>query len=103
MNANSLPLILASMLSLSSMSAHAAADWIRGNITNITSTASGLYLQLNVGAPTNCAAGSWMVIPETNKTMIATALSYYMIGGRQADIYVVWQNSTCVVTQFDPA
>jgi len=87
------------------MPSKAAAHWLRGDIVDITSIPEGLLVKLDTGVPTNCSgvANGWMLIAEENRTMLATALSFYISGGRTADIYVSpLSNGRCPVTQFDP-
>lgn len=86
--------------------AGAADTYQTGTINNITSTPSGLMLMLDNGPPTNCNGTpyGWMLIPEANKTMIATALMLWATGQRGVAVYTnaYTGNGFCTITQFDP-
>jgi hypothetical protein len=60
----------------SSTVAQNAANYVSGSITGQTSGPAGLYVQVSGGLPTNCAgtAWGWMLIPETNKSMVSLTL-----------------------------
>ena len=84
----------------------AADTWQRGTINNITSTQQGLLIRLDTGLPDNCAGTpyGWMLIPEANKTLIATTLMLWAMGTRSVDIYTVGRpnGGYCVIEQVDP-
>ncbi len=88
-----------------SNSVYAAEFYLSGNISNITSHAGGLMLMLDSGVPDDCigAPYGWMLIPESNTTMIATALMTYSLG-KGATVYVnpYPGSGRCVINQFDP-
>lgn len=89
---------------LSAPNAHAGADWLRGNISDMTTTAAGLFIKLDTGMPTNCIGVStygWMLIPEANRTMGSFAMGKWFTQQRGVDVYVVVQGGMCVVTQVD--
>ena len=84
-----------------------AADvYLGGTMTNITSTASGLMIMLDTGLPTNCAGSpyGWMLIRESNKTMIAVALMAWHTGNRNITVYTdnSVAGSYCTINQVDP-
>jgi hypothetical protein len=79
-----------------------------GTMSNITSTPDGLMIMLDSGVPTNCNGTpyGYMLIPQANKTMIATALLTWVSGNRQVTVYTSWAtpgNGYCTINQFDPA
>ena len=85
----------------------AAENWLRGNISEVTTTARGLMIRLDSGLPTNCTGTSmgWMLIPEANKTMVSTTLLLWITGRRVIDVYTSAPSagdSYCSVTQVDP-
>lgn len=85
--------------------APAAETYHSGALNNITSTASGLMVMLDTGLPDNCAGTpyGWMLIPELNKTMIATALLMWATGSRLVTIYTTPNpGGYCIVNQLDP-
>jgi len=100
-----LAVVIASM-GLAQSSAYAADSYLGGTMTNITSTPAGLMIMLDSGVPTNCTGTGygWMLIPEANKTMIATALTMWVTGQRGVVVYTNGYNgqSFCVINQFDP-
>lgn len=61
---------------------------------------------LDAGVPTNCVGTpiGWMLIRESNKTMIATALAAWHSGNRDVTVYTdnVVPGYFCVINQFDP-
>ncbi len=79
---------------------------LNGQIINITSTASGLMLMLDTGVPDNCHGTpyNWLLIPESNKAMIATLLMFYSLDkNRGFTIYTdTLISGFCVVNQVDP-
>jgi hypothetical protein len=86
--------------------ASAGPSWLGGNVINITSGPAGLYINLDTGVPDNCVGTpySWMLIPETAKTMIAVTLLSRLqnwpvvvyTSGRDASGY-------CIINQVDPS
>lgn len=78
--------------------------YLYGNISNISSTPSGLLVMLDTGVPTNCTGVGygWMTIPESNKAMIAVALLSWQTD-RPATIFTnALAAGVCTVNQFDP-
>jgi uncharacterized membrane protein YphA (DoxX/SURF4 family) len=100
-------LVLASTLVSSGTQALAADTYQSGRINNITTTTQGLMLMLDTGMPTQCAGSpyGWMLIPEANKTMVATALALWLSGVRDVTVYVNAYSGSgfCVINQLDPA
>jgi hypothetical protein len=100
-------LALIAALGAMTLTTHAADTYLSGTMTNITSGTPGLMLMLDTGVPTNCAGSpyGWMLIPEANKTMIATALMAWHSGNRVVTVYTnaAPSGSLCIVNQFDPA
>lgn len=84
----------------------AAANYLQGNIVNITSGPSGLMLMLDSGVPANCAGTpyGWMLIRAENKIMAAVVLTMYASGKRGATVYTtaVAAGGFCEINQFDP-
>jgi hypothetical protein len=66
-----------------------ASSWQSGNISNITSIPGGLMIMLDSGMPDNCAGSpfGWMLIPEANKTIIATTLMVWAMGKKYVSVY----------------
>lgn len=86
--------------------ATAAEYYLSGNMVNITSDAAGLRITLNSGVPDNCqgVGYGWMLIPESNKTMVAVALAMWTTGNLHVTVYTnPLSNGNCVINQFDPA
>lgn len=87
-------------------SVRAADSYLTGTMTNITSSPSGLMLMLDTGVPTNCVGTpiGWLLVRESNKTMIASALLAWHSGNRNVTVYTdnVVPGNFCVINQFDP-
>jgi hypothetical protein len=98
--------IFASTLLALAADAQVAGHYAYGRLTNVTSGAAGLLVMLDVGVPTNCTGTpyGWMVIPESNKTMIAVALITWQNKG-SGTVYTdgISASGYCTVNQFDPA
>ena len=76
-----------------------------GNMTNLTATSDGLMIMLDAGPPTTCAATpyGWMLIPEANKTLVATALAMWLSGKKAATIYSApYSGGWCILNQINP-
>lgn len=89
-------------------SAGAAPTYLTGNISNITSMVGGLLIKLDAGVPDDCTGTpyNWMMIAESNKTMIATALAAWHAGQKRVTVYMAGTYSGsgyCMIGQFDPA
>lgn len=84
---------------------YAAADYYAGEITNVSSTESGLLLMLSSPLPSNCQGSpyNWVYIPDNKKTMVALALMT-IANKKKVTIYTSGRDATglCVVSQFDP-
>jgi hypothetical protein len=105
---NSLLLIITTCVALAAApTVHATDVYQAGAISDITSTREGLLLKLNSGLPTNCTGTpwGWMIIPESNKTMVATALILWASGQRNVVVYTdgYTGNGYCAINQLDPA
>jgi hypothetical protein len=77
-----------------------------GTLIDHTTNVNGLMIRLDVGTPTNCSGNLWMIIPETNKTMMAAALLAIAMNNRaNMTVYTSGNGPTgyCNVTQLDPA
>ena len=63
-------------------------------------------IMLNTGMPTNCTGSpyGWMLIPEANKTMVATTLALWLSGQRTVTVYTNGYsgNGFCIIGQVDP-
>lgn len=101
-------MVLAVVATLLCVSANAEVfpTYASGNISNTSSVKGGLIVMLDVGVPTNCTGSpyGWMLIPEANKAMMATALTMWITGKRAATVYTdgYTGNGFCVVNQIDP-
>lgn len=99
-------IVLLSALLLLIPPARAADVYLGGAITNITSNASGLLIILDTGLPTNCTGSpyGWMLIRESNKTMIALTLMAWHSGNRNVTVYTdtLVAGSYCTINQVDP-
>lgn len=91
---------------LSPLAAHAGPSYIGGAMSNVSSSAGGLLVMWSSGIPDNCAGTpyNWMIIPESNKTMIAVALTMWSTGRKGGTIYTsqFTGNGYCVINQLDP-
>ena len=100
------PFIFFLVIFFSTTSVVAADAYVTGTMNNISSTPEGLLIMVDAGAPTNCNGTpfGWMLIPQVNKTMTATALAMWLSGQRNATIYTNSYSGTgfCIVSQFDP-
>lgn len=84
----------------------AAPSWTSGNLIDITSYAGGLLIRTDSPLPDNCVGVpfGWMLIPETNRTMVATTLAMWMGGNKSVTIYTNATTGTyCIINQVDPA
>jgi len=83
---------------------HAEEGYLSGRITDVTSGSTGLLVRLETGVPGNCTGVSygWMLIPESNKTMIAVALLTWQ-NHSGATVYTnALSAGNCTINQFDP-
>jgi len=84
---------------------YAATDITSGNITNLTSTSSGVMIMLSGTLPDNCQGTpyGWMLIPQEYKAMTAVVLLAYQ---NKQGIAVYTQPSTsggfCTINQVNP-
>src|SRR4051812_37283170 len=87
--------------------AFAEPSWLSGNIFDVTSFPGGLGVRLTTGVPDNCAGAAygWMTIKETNKAMLALALTMWATGKTAVTVYTypISAAEGCVIGQFDPA
>jgi hypothetical protein len=84
----------------------AGPNYVVGNITNYTSIEGGLLLIVDNGVPNNCSGTpyGWMIIPDTDKAMLAMA---FMKINQENMGVVLYSNGSyslgfCRVTQYDP-
>jgi hypothetical protein len=86
--------------------AHSESSWLAGNIVNISSGSAGLFIMLSTGVPDNCAGTpySWMLIPESAKTMIAVTL-LARLQNWPVVVYTNGRDATgyCTINQVDPS
>lgn len=96
---------LAAMLAtVAPATVYAAESWQTGNIVDVSAVPQGMLIKLDTGLPTNCAGASygWMLVPESNRVMVATTLALWLSGKRHVDVYTVpVVDSLCVVNQVD--
>jgi hypothetical protein len=96
-------LVLAALIS---MPALAGPYYLGGNVSNMTTTAQGVYIMLDSGVPENCKGTpyGWMVIREANKTMAAAVLAMWASGRRGATVYTSGIDGTgyCIINQVHP-
>ena len=94
------------ILSSNIKSVYAADAYLTGTMSNITTVRDGLLIMLDTGVPANCAGTpyGWMMIRESNKTMIAVALVAWYTGTRGVMIYTdgALPGAVCVINQFNP-
>lgn len=88
--------------------AHAAEQWLAGNIVNVTSSSQGLMILLDTGIPDNCQGTpyNWMLIKQADKTMVAVAIALWIAGKPAVTVYTIppaGPGSFCTVNQLDPA
>jgi hypothetical protein len=83
---------------------HAEETYLSGTVIDVTSGASGLLVRLSTGVPGNCTGVSygWMLISETNKTMIAVALLTWQNHGGATVFTYALSGGNCTINQFDP-
>lgn len=87
----------------------AGPSWTGGIIFDHTSIPGGLLIRFDasVPMPDNCPfpASSWMIIPETKKTMIAVTLMAIAMNNREMTVYTggVGVGGYCEIMQIDPA
>lgn len=92
------------LMGVLSQSAFAEETYLSGRIIDVTSGPSGLLVRLETGVPGNCTGVSfgWMLISESNKTMIAAALLTWQ-NHSGATVYTnPLSAGNCTVNQFDP-
>ena len=97
-------LVAASIL-LASGPTRAGDNYLYGSVINMTTDASGIFIMLDTGVPTNCASSpyGWMQIKAANKTMIAVFLTMYALGKKVATVYTIpTPSGYCEITQYDP-
>jgi hypothetical protein len=89
---------------ISSTSAQAGTDWLRGDMSDVWAAPEGLYIKLHTGVPSKCYglnAYSWMLIPEENKTILSFAMAKWFSTSKSMDVYVKVVGSVCTVTSID--
>ena len=99
------------LLSASTAFGAVGANYVVGEVYDITSTVNGLLVRVKDSqatniVPTDCqnpGPYGWMLIPEASKTMISVALAMRAQGKRDAAIYVNPTTSgPCDILQYDP-
>jgi hypothetical protein len=104
MKANTI--ILALIILFVTAPAFGGPDYISGTIINYTAVSGGLLIMFDSGIPDNCAGTpyGWIIIPETEKTMLAMALMRISQDNMQAAIYSSGQFylGFCRANQFNP-
>jgi len=85
--------------------AFSGANWIGGNIIDITSATQGLMVRIDAGVPDNCAGTffGWMLIPDSARTMVAVTL-IARLQNTPVAIYTSGLDASgqCIVVQVDP-
>lgn len=86
---------------------NAESSWLGGNINDITSVRGALLLRLDTGVPDNCQGTpyGWMMVKETDKTLLSVALALWTTGKKGATVYTDGREGGtgyCVITQIDP-
>lgn len=100
---------IAATISLAASAAVAGASWTSGILMDHTSIPGGLLIRFDasVPMPDNCPgpASSWLVIPETKKTIMAVTLMAIAMGNREMSVYTIGPgfNGYCEIGQVDPA
>jgi len=89
----------------SSVLSYVGPSHVVGEIKNITSTKSGLMVKIgNNEVPENCTSGqTWMLIEETNSTMISVTLASWAMGRNLAVYTTSSASGYCKINQVDPA
>ncbi|MBF0298633.1 MAG: hypothetical protein HQK51_07935 [Oligoflexia bacterium] len=75
-----------------------------GKVNRITSVENGLLVMLDSGVPTKCQGTpyGWILIPETNKTMVTLAILANQLNLKYVVIYTKGLvNGVCTATQVD--
>jgi hypothetical protein len=84
----------------------AGPNYVFGQITNYTSIEGGLLLIVDNGVPNNCSGTpyGWMIIPDTDKAMLAMAFMRISQENMGVALYSNGSYSLgfCRVTQYDP-
>lgn len=93
------------------LQATTGANYVVGEVYDITSTVEGLLVRVKDAqatniVPTECqnpGPYGWMVIPESSKAMVSVALTMCVQNKRNAAIYVSPTTSgACQIIQYDP-
>jgi hypothetical protein len=84
------------------------SDYVTGNITQYTTTTDGVLLMVDAGPSANCKGTpyGWMLVPETNKTLVAMTLTAIANGKKAVTLYTAGFTGTtpyCVVNQVQPS
>ena len=95
------------MLAMPASAGVAYGSFTQGKLTNVTTVAEGLMIQMDAGPPTNCvnASNGWFLIPQQNQAMTAALLSYWLAGRLDAVVYTSGYSVSggfCLVNQYDP-
>lgn len=91
-----------------SAAAYAAPSWTTGHISNITYTGGTVFIMTDSPLPDNCAGtpSGWMVVPATDKAMIAFVTGLWMRGDAAQVTVSVYTtglvNGWCEINQIDP-
>ncbi|MEF7613632.1 hypothetical protein V4F39_06890 [Aquincola sp. MAHUQ-54] len=89
------------------VSAQVGVNYIGGTMTNVTMVPQGLLVMLSGGPPSNCSGTpiNWMLITESNKTMVAAALlMWYAQADKSVTVYTSSYTGSgfCQINQWDP-
>jgi hypothetical protein len=102
-------LILALAASLVGTPASAVTNYRTGTIFDHTSVEGALLIRFDPAVtqvPENCVGGysNWMLIPESNKAMMAVTLMAIAMGNRVMTVYAkgVGASGYCELVQVDP-
>jgi hypothetical protein len=102
-------LAVAAAMYLAASTAVAGPSWTGGMVFDHTSVPGGLLIRFDasVPMPDNCGgpASSWMIIPETKKTILAVTMMAIAMGNRYMDVYTSGPGlgGYCEINQVDPA
>jgi len=83
---------------------YGADNHVIGNITNITSTSSGLLIRIgDLIVPGNCTSGrKWMEIRQSKTAMTSLTITAWTLGLEVVVYTAPGSNGFCEVTQVDP-
>ena len=99
----------AAALCLVGSTAVAGPSWTSGIVFDHTSVPGGLLIRFDasVPMPDNCPGpvSSWLIIPDSKKTIQTVTLMAIAMNNRQMDVYTMGPGvgGYCEITQVDPA